>query len=523
MKRLSVALLLVFILQATCFLSAADWLTFGHDPQRSGWAFAENQISLQNASGLTLKWKVPLKNEPKSLTALTVPVVASNVTTAQGVKTLAFVAGSSNHLFALDAETGTVVWTRTFDTLTVPKNEDMWLCPQGINATPTIDKAGGIIYAIALDGRLYGLDLGTGRTRFGPIQFVPPFSKNWSLSLVDGVIYTSISQGCGSAQSGLYSMDVRNPFRPLVRVLLVSERGSAGIWGRGGLVIGADRRVYGMTGDGEFDPASQKYGSSVIAASLKELELKDYFAPLNWRDVNKYDWDIGCTSPVWFAHKNRNLLAGGGKEGVVYLMDAAELGGKDHHTPLFTTPRLGNDEDSFQGTGIWGGLSAWQDDKGDSWVYVPMLGPVSKHAPKFPKTNGPNPNGSVMAFKVADGLGGKPALEPAWISGDFKVPEPVVIANGVVFALSNGENVNQTQEGGVIFAQKQTMLNDAQRKENTERAVLYALDAKTGKVLFQSGNAIDTWVHFSGLALANGQVYAVDRNSQVYCFGLKGK
>ena len=274
MKRLSVALLLVFILQATCFLSAADWLTFGHDPQRSGWAFAENQISLQNASGLTLKWKVPLKNEPKSLTALTVPVVASNVTTAQGVKTLAFVAGSSNHLFALDAETGTVVWTRTFDTLTVPKNEDMWLCPQGINATPTIDKAGGIIYAIALDGRLYGLDLGTGRTRFGPIQFVPPFSKNWSLSLVDGVIYTSISQGCGSAQSGLYSMDVRNPFRPLVRVLLVSERGSAGIWGRGGLVIGADRRVYGMTGDGEFDPASQKYGSSVIAASLKELELK---------------------------------------------------------------------------------------------------------------------------------------------------------------------------------------------------------------------------------------------------------
>jgi outer membrane protein assembly factor BamB len=203
-------------------------------------------------------------------------------------------------------------------------------------------------------------------------------------------------------------------------------------------------------------------------------------------------------------------------------MDAAELGGKDHHTPLFTTPRLGNDEDSFQGTGIWGGLSAWQDDKGDSWVYVPMWGPVSKHAPKFPMTNGPNANGSIMAFKVG-GKESKPILEPAWISGDFKVPEPVVIANGVVFALSNGENVNQTREGGVIFAPKQTMLNDSQRKENTERAVLYALDAKTGKVLYQSGTAIDTWVHFSGLALANGQLYAVDSNSQVYCFGLKAK
>jgi len=108
-----------------------------------------------------------------------------------------------------------------------------------------------------------------------------------------------------------------------------------------------------------------------------------------------------------------------------------------------------------------------------------------------------------MAFKVADSTGGKPVLEPAWVSGDFKVPEPVVIANGIVFALSNGENVNQTREGGVIFAPKQTMLNDAQRKENTERAVLYALDAKTGKVLYQSGNAFDTWVHFSGLALAS--------------------
>lgn len=50
------------------------------------------------------------------------------------------------------------------------------------------------------------------------------------------------------------------------------------------------------------------------------------------------------------------------------------------------------------------------------------------------------------------------------------------------------------------------MLNDSQRKEDTKRAMLYALDAKTGKVLYQSGDAIDTWVHFSELALENGQV-----------------
>jgi outer membrane protein assembly factor BamB len=55
---------------------------------------------------------------------------------------------------------------------------------------------------------------------------------------------------------------------------------------------------------------------------------------------------------------------------------------------------------------------------------------------------------------------------------------------------------------------------------NTHRAVLYALDAKTGRLLYQSGDATATWVHFSGLAIAGGRVYAVDHDSNLYCFGL---
>ena len=66
-----------------------------------------------------------------------------------------------------------------------------------MNATPPIDKTANIIYTISLDGKLYGLDLGTGDVRFGPFQFVPAFSKTWSLNLVDGrsqwVSKTSIS------------------------------------------------------------------------------------------------------------------------------------------------------------------------------------------------------------------------------------------------------------------------------------------------------------------------------------------
>ena len=102
-----------------------------------------------------------------------------------------------------------------------------------------------------------------------------------------------------------------------------------------------------------------------------------------------------------------------------------------------------------------------------------------------------------MAFKVvADEKTQTPKLEPAWISGNFDVPDPPVIANGVLFALSTGENA--VQHGG-----------EKTRFLNTHPAVLRALDAKTGKELFNSKDAIATWVHFSGLALANGQVYAV--------------
>ncbi|MGC2765542.1 MAG: hypothetical protein WB607_08545, partial [Candidatus Acidiferrum sp.] len=80
----------VFRLFLLCGISSAisartaDWPTFGHDPQRTGWAFEETILNRENVAGLALRWKVHLKNEPKSLLSLTAPVVASNVLTAHG-------------------------------------------------------------------------------------------------------------------------------------------------------------------------------------------------------------------------------------------------------------------------------------------------------------------------------------------------------------------------------------------------------------------------------------------------------
>ncbi len=521
-RRFIIHLSLLFFLMARCVF-AGGWPTFAHDPQRTGWAFGEDAISPANAAQLELKWKAHLNNAPKALSDLTAPVVASVATTAEGVKTLVYVGGSSNHLFALDAASGKIVWSKTLRTDAKPVNADFWLCPQGINATPVIDEKAGIIYEIAADGKLFGLDLGTGAVKFGPIQFVPPFSKNWSLNLSRGIVYTSISQGCGGAQSGIYSMDVRNPMHPVTKDLLV-DRDGGGIWGRGGPVIGLDHRVFAADGDGPFDPSRGFFGSSVVAATLGRLDLADYFTPDNYAYLTQYDLDFGSGSAVWFAWKNYDLICVGGKEGVLYMLDADLLGGKDHHTPLYATSRLANDAVSFEGEGIWGAPSMWNDiPEGQTWVYAPVSGPVSKQAPHFPITNGPHPHGCIMAFQVAmDAVSGKPVLRPAWVSGDFDLPEPVAIAHGVVFALSTGENPNQVALSGAIINQGyKGLLTNAQRIRNTTHAILYALDAQTGKTLYDSGAVISSWTHFSGLAVAEGQIYAVDHNSNVYCFGLK--
>ena len=160
---------------------------------------------------------------------------------------------------------------------------------------------------------------------------------------------------------------------------------------------------------------------------------------------------------------------------------------------------------------IHSGISTARDDSGQTWLYVPMGGPRAAEGPKFPLTNGDAPHGSFLAFKVvADPKTQNPVLEPAWASGDFNIPDPAVIANGVLFALATGENA--AQRGG-----------EQKRLLNTQPAVLKALDAKTGRELWNSGDAMASWVHFSGLAVSDGKVFAVDHDSNVYCFGLPVK
>ena len=125
-------------------------------------------------------------------------------------------------------------------------------------------------------------------------------------------------------------------------------------------------------------------------------------------------------------------------------------------------------------------------------------------------------HGAIVAFTVEE-KSGKFELAPAWISRDMNQAEPPVIANGVVFAYGSGENTRQS------YPDKGLADYSSLRIQASSRAVLYALDAKTGKELYNSGDDIASFVHFGALSVANGRVYLGSFDSTLYCFGLPGR
>src|SRR5439155_21542232 len=114
---------------------------------------------------------------------------------------------------------------------------------------------------------------------------------------------------------------------------------------------------------------------------------------ITWTDL-----DMGNVNPVVFPFKNWELVAGSGKEGVIYLLDAKSMGGEDHRTRLFGSPLYANEEVNFMGRGFWGALSTWEDPSGTRWLYGPAGGTPAASAPTFPIQYGQSPDVGRIAF-----------------------------------------------------------------------------------------------------------------------------
>ena len=517
---------------------ARDWTTWGYDQERTGWNKGETSLSKSNVSRMRLLWNTQLSTPPKGivLSTLTAPLVAEGVSTSQGPKNLLFLLGADDTMFALDADTGKVFWQKTFTNPATPMWAATWLCSNTVNDTPVIDKQNGIIFLITSDGKLRALNLSDGADRMKPADMVEPFARAWSLNLIDNVVYTTSGRGCGQlpASKGakpavvpgsVSAMDVSDLTDPKLTRFYTSGTKYSGPWGRGGVTKGPNGTVITQTADGFYDPASGDFGETVLKLAPKATRLLDSFTPSNWQFLNTQDLDLGSASSDVFVFQSRTLIAVAGKEGFLYLLDAADLGGRPNHsTPLYKSPQLGNDaaEGKNPGQGVWGSITTYETPDGKRFLYVPMWGPPSKNAPPFPSSGGAAPHGSIMAFQVV-AEGDKVSLLPQWTSPDMIVPDPPVVANGVLFAIQTGEQTIQSPAyvHGTQDEINHNPLSAQYRSTPVNNLVLFAFDAETGKQLYSSEKIIPDWVHFSEPVVALGKVFVVSHDAHVYAFGLK--
>ena len=104
------------------------------------------------------------------------------------------------------------------------------------------------------------------------------------------------------------------------------DGGLAGIWhSGGGLAADATGNIYALTGNGSFngDVGGRNFGNSFLKVSPAGT-LLDWFTPFNWSFLNATDEDLGIQNALLIP--NTNLIVGGGKEGVMYVLDRNNMG-----------------------------------------------------------------------------------------------------------------------------------------------------------------------------------------------------
>ena len=515
MKRIKLVALAILSAVLTP-LTAADWLTDGADTRRNNWQKDETILTKANVKDMRLLWKTKLDNQPRQMHSLLEPLVIGRVTTKSGPKEMVIQAGVSDNVYALDAKTGELLWKRHFESAykEPPGARTQVLCPGGMTANVTVAPGEGagnyVVYAASWDGSLHKLNAADGEPLAPSVRFMPFNGKPYALNVVNNVIYTHSAQGCGGNPNMAYSYDLATN--------KVGSWGPAGggMWGRSGPAVSKDLVMYTGTGDGRWDPENGLYGNGIIGVKqdpkTKALELADYYGPSNAEWLVKRDLDMQVT-PAIFDYKGKEYMIDASKECRIYLMDTESIGGDDHRTPVHRTPLICNEMVDFAEAGIWGSLATWEESDGTRWILTPFWGP--KHSKfKAPIENGEVKKGAIAAFKM-ETVKGKVTMTPAWISRDMNQAEPPLIANGMVFAYGSGANTAQAfPEVGLDFRMER-------RVALSTHAILYALDARTGKELWSSGDQIGSWNHFSGISLANGQVYINDYQGNLYCFGLK--
>jgi len=199
-------------------------------------------------------------------------------------------------------------------------------------------------------------------------------------------------------------------------------------------------------------------GSASMSNTLFALEPKT-LTQKSSASVPRADFN---SSPLVFQWKNNDAVAVAGN-GKLFVFDGTRLQGG----PIATASLPGTKYETRA-------LASWLDAQGLRWIAVPT-------------------SRAVATFKLVE-QEGKAALQPGWTSRTVAAPLTPLVINGVLFAASGGTG--------------------------TIPATVYAMDAATGKDLWNSARTITTTVR-SGLSGGFGNVYVPGADGTLYTFGFE--
>ncbi len=503
--------------------SAPDWTTAGFDAQRTSWVRVDPYISIKNLPGFQFIWKLEVDNESRFGNSLTAPVALGNLMTFRGFKSLIFVGGSSNNVYAIDYDFGTMFW-RNHHNYTAGAREYAGspACPGGMslpltratNLNPATQLA---FFGFARPPRPAKGEVGEpgkGAPQLAEIAARQAARSNRGSGsdtpaagvAARGAAPPARATGPRGGRDGrgpnfVFSVAADGLLRGLIpdtgdlalapaKFLPPNVTATGLIWADGFVYAattntcgGANEAVWAMNFGADDKPVTswETEGASIaglaigpegtvfVSTGSGTSRYANSIVALDGETLKVLDWlrqDAPFTStPTVFSEGEKTYVAATSGSRM-FVLDAASLGGADHRTPLAT---VGQADMRFNAEG----LSTWRDAAGRRWILAEV-------------------SGAIRAFTIA-AAGGSVTVEPAWTSRAMASPRTPIIVNDVVFALASGG-------GGT-------------------NAVLYALDPATGKDLWDSGSTM-TAPASAGLSAGTGQVYVVTADNTVWAFGI---
>lgn len=498
-----------------------------YDGARTGANLAETKLTTSNVNvnSFGKLYSLPVDGsvyaQPLYIPGLTIGGVRRNVL---------FVATMNDKVYAFDADSSSAspLWMRDFTSppsVTPVPIADI-VAPNknivgnvGIQSTPVIDPATGTIYLLARTKehgsyvqRLHALDIVTGASRTGSpvtitgsvsgtapdsisgpagpiVTFNPKMqSQRAALALSNGVVL--IAWAAHEDVTPYHGWVMGYDAATLAKVATFNVTPDAyggGIW-QGGRAptIDAAGNVYFVTGNGRWD-GSRNFGNSVLkfGVSRSGLSLLDFFTPSNHEALNVTDDDLSGSSFTLLP--GTNLLLGGGKEGVLYLLDANNLGRmapSDAQIPQ----RI-----DVGGGHVMGGPAFWHSS---------TLGPVVYHWAE---------DDVLKAYRVS---GGRLALPP-YAQGPVASPGH---PGGSLTVSANGHAAGT----GIVWS---SMPTNQDGIHGLVPGILRAFDAETLNEIWNSEqnaarDRAGTLMKFVPPVVVNGRVYMPSHDNAISVYGL---